>query len=602
MAVAVVFMPSSAVFAEETAGTVDSAADTTATNNNDQSATAGDATNTPATDPTPPAPTSDTTPTSTDTTGPTSDTSTQPPATDASTEGCVNPNSSGAQPTGSQGSSSGVTDSTNSSINNNICSQANSGDASVTDNGHAGDATSGDAQSIATILNILQSITGLSGGNLATFIQNVYGDQFGDIYIDPATLDYLLNGGCSLCSNGGNGSINNNGQINNDIYLGANSGNADVSNNGSAGNATTGDATTLLNLVNIINSVIAANDSFIGIINIYGNLNGDILFPPDLLNTLFGSNGSSGGGGSPGNVDLDVNNNQNINNNVVLDATSGNATVSDNHHAGSATTGDASTNLTILNLTGNQVIGKNAILVFVNVLGKWVGMILNAPEGATSAALGNGSGSGCLCGGDLDATINNNAEINNNIHLSSQSGDASVIGNHHAGDATSGNATASANIVNIISSQLSFSDWFGILFINVFGTWTGSFGIDTEAGNTVDQPTSNAGGNSGGAGPIVEAAIFTSPTVNKKKVYYSSTNTAAGDQDSSDDSNKPVLGAFIGSGSGGAAAGAGSLSTGAIVAGLGSLCCFALLGMVERRSKAKNNSQMAIPSVVQPSF
>ncbi len=54
---------------------------------------------------------------------------------------------------------------------------------------------------------------------------------------------------------------------------------------------------------------------------------------------------------------------------------------------------------------------------------------------------------------------------------------------------------------------MSFSDWFGVLFINVFGAWTGSFGVDTEAGGL-------ASGGSGAGGPAPPVANSTGGTQN----------------------------------------------------------------------------------------
>jgi len=47
--------------------------------------------------------------------------------------------------------------------------------------------------------------------------------------------------------------------------------------NTTAGSATTGDAAAIANIVNVINSIIGAGQSFIGTININGNLDGEIL-------------------------------------------------------------------------------------------------------------------------------------------------------------------------------------------------------------------------------------------------------------------------------------------------------------------------------------
>lgn len=40
-------------------------------------------------------------------------------------------------------------------------------------------------------------------------------------------------------------------------------------------------------------------------------------------------------------------------------------------------------------------------------------------------------------------------------------------------------------------SQVGLTGWFGVLFINVIGNWFGSFQIDTEYGNTPEEPAPN---------------------------------------------------------------------------------------------------------------
>jgi hypothetical protein len=137
----------------------------------------------------------------------------------------------------------------------------------------------------------------------------------------------------------------------------------------------------------------------------------------------------------------------------------------------------------IFNLSGHEIVAKDSLLVFVNVLGKWVGVIVDAPVGATAAALGSGVTTNSTTLPDLAIVSSNNNLITNNINLSSTSGNATVAANTFAGNAVSGNATASANIANITGSQFGLTGWFGVLFINVFGNWYGSFGINTPYGN-----------------------------------------------------------------------------------------------------------------------
>ncbi|HET6924913.1 MAG TPA: hypothetical protein VFH39_03735, partial [Candidatus Saccharimonadales bacterium] len=273
--------------------------------------------------------------------------------------------------------------------------------------------------------------------------------------------------------------------MNNTINLNSQSGNANVTSNTKGGNATSGTANAVANIVNTINSYVTAGKSFVGVININGNLNGDILLPPNFIDTLLANNVPHY------NITTNLNNqtqvtsvnNATVNNNVNLASASGNATVTGNTAGGTATSGNALTNLTVFNLTGSNVVASNDMLVFVNVLGKWYGMIMNAPAGSTAAELGGGVSANTSVNNNASLTNTNNQAINNDINVNAQSGDATVNRNTQGGNAQSGNATASVNIMNFINDRLSLTGWFGLLFINVFGTWNGSFGINTAAGN-----------------------------------------------------------------------------------------------------------------------
>jgi len=389
----------------------------------------------------------------------------------------------------------------NASISNTINSEAQTGNASIEHNTVAGSAITGTATVMANVINLLQSSWSPLGGDLVTFVADIIGDVFGDMFIDPGEIFQSQNNNNNTDYPGNtNFEINSeqNTHINNDIYLGASSGDATVDGNTTAGDAITGDAHAVANVVNMINSIIASGQSFLGIVNIEGNFNGDILVPQEVLNSLFANSApiATLDTSQIENNELiaELNNNQTIDNQVTTTAVSGDATVAGNTTAGDAQTGDTSTNVTILNLTGQEVIGSNALLVFVNVLGNWVGAIVNAPEGSTSAALGNGNAQNTVPIATSTAQISNdnNSQINNSISVAAATGDASVTNNTSAGNAQTGDASASVNLLNILNSSFSLSDWFGILFINVFGTWNGSFGIDTPAGNSPAAPAVSA--------------------------------------------------------------------------------------------------------------
>jgi len=365
-------------------------------------------------------------------------------------------------------------------IENNLTSDATSGNSTVAQNTEGGNATTGDAAAIATMLNVVNSsVTTGNNQKVATFTQDIMGDVKGDIVLYPMLLKAMLEAqaGSDTASTI---DVKNNLQIDNNIGLKAQSGDAKVTDNTNAGNATTGSAMAVANVVNILNSMIATQQSFIGTINIYGNLEGDILIAPDFIPQMIANNKQD----DSSKTQLSTKDSTSIVNDISAVAESGAAAVFGNTSAGNATTGNADTGVVIFNLTGHEIIAKNSLLVFVNVLGKWVGVIVDAPVGATSALIGNGVTKNEAYAPDLKVNSESNHGITNTISVDAKSGDAVVSGNTMAGGATTGSAVALANIANISGSQFGVSDWFGVLFINVFQNWFGDFGNDTPYGNS----------------------------------------------------------------------------------------------------------------------
>ena len=424
----------------------------------------------------------------------------------------------------SASNSATMANTTTATVNNGITAVAATGNALVTFNTSGGSASSGDASNQANVINLLQSSSNFLGNGtpVKTFTANINGDVNGDLLFDPATLGNLQNAsGTTDIANGL--TINNvtNASLNTTINLNAASGDATVSGNTAGGDATTGTAQAVANVMNYINSAVTAGQSFIGTININGNLNGDILLPANLIDQLIASNVPTFNVSipAPGSTNSDNTtvtnaakvtntNNQNINSTVNSDAKSGTAAVSGNTAAGDATSGRATTSVTAFNLTGSNVIGQNDILVFVNVVGKWYGMIVNAPAGSTAAELGGGITRNTTIANTATLNNTNNFGINNAINVAAQSGNAKVSGNTNGGSARSGDARTAVNLLNVEGSNLDLSNWFGILFINVFGTWHGSFGVNTSAGDPLIAQRTNVVSTTGVAAGAVPAQVF----------------------------------------------------------------------------------------------
>ncbi len=405
-------------------------------------------------------------------------------------------------------------------VQNDVTSEVTSGSAAVTENEEAGDAATGNANASSTTINVANT-NGATAGSFQTFECDITEDQEGNLLIDPLALP----GFCQSTIPGSSAQPSASGQglqaganlteILNNIILSATSGTATVDGNEQAGNATSGDATALANVLNIANTTIEARNSFLGVINIYADLKGDILVPQSLVDGLAGN---STGTQANGNATT------NITNAINASATSGDATVTGNETAGNAASGEAMTSLTVLNLTGQQVVAKNSLLVFINVLGKWMGMIVPAPGTANAsgtAMLGSGiqgNAASSTVGVSTDTTTN----IINNITVDAKSGNATVSHNERAGNATSGKAAAGVNLLNITNSNFRLDDWFGALFINVLGSWMGDFDIQANAPTT--DPTS--GPNPDQIVRSVQVYQFEAPTA------VSAVNGASSDQQS----------------------------------------------------------------------
>lgn len=435
-----------------------------------------------------------------------------PPAAPAtSNSGSTSNTDSGqstAGPTQTTPNGAGQNNGTNATMQNAIGSTATTGDASVNANTTGGSATSGDATVVANVLNAVQSASSLNNGNVVTFTANLQGNVNGDLVIDPNALQPASS---SSSLNSSNLAVNNqtNGQIHNNITLAANTGDASVTDNTTGGSATTGNASAIANVVNMLNSIVSAGKSFIGVVNINGDMNGNILMPQSFLDGLIASNAPSTTVAltqdQANNLGMTNTANLATTNNVTGNATTGSATVADNTNAGNATTGQANTKVTIFNLTGNQVVGSNCLLVFVNVSGKWVGVILNAPQGSTAAAFGSGLTQNTTANlANVNNTTNNT--ITNDINVSAHSGNAKVADNTTGGNATSGNANTAVNLLNMNNSAFNLSGWFGILFINIFGNWYGNFGVYTP--QTTSVPAAGASSTQQNAQPAARPKMF----------------------------------------------------------------------------------------------
>ncbi len=410
-------------------------------------------------------------------------------------------------------------------VNTKLVQDAVSGANTTSDNVGDSSIKTGDANVTGTVITAVN--TNVDGVMVSEF--NIADDHVGDILLDFAANCVSGCGtGDTSVANTGNGSNsvndadlqtknnnvtfqNNDATIGSELILSADSGNNEASRNtGGDSNITTGDANVSANALTFANNNIAG-DVVYAVVNIFGDLIGDILFPESAMNSCCGSQtnvaNKNNGSGSTNTSDVNVENSSNtfqnndadLTNTLVFDAQTGNNDASRNTGGDSSvTTGDTYVDANVLNVANTNLVGGNMWLVIVNEAGNWIGKILGAPEGAnfagsqgtefnvdqngyiTASNNGNGSGSNNTSSVDqsnTNTTIqNNDANVNNTLQLSANTGGNQTNDNTGGNSQIkTGDAKIVANLVNFVNNNIVGSGKLFVTVVNVFGNWMGDF-------------------------------------------------------------------------------------------------------------------------------
>lgn len=413
-------------------------------------------------------------------------------------------------------------------VGNNLNQSSTSGNNASDNNvGNTTIINTGDANTTATVITGVN--TNVDGIMVSEF--NIADDHLGDIILDfgVSCVSGCGQTGSILAQNSGNGtdstnnasitdnSIDNTFQTNDasiesNLTLSSDSGdNSTSANTGGDSSIETGDANVAANLLTFANNNLSGNVIF-GVVNIFGDLVGDILFPESALScSTCGGNvtaaNSGNGTDSTNNTTLNQTNSDstfqlndaNIENNLLLDVSTGGNEASGNTNGNSTIeTGDTEVIAQVLNIANMNLIGGDIWLVLVNKAGQWIGRILGAPDGAsyagsagtefvidengeiTAVNSGNGSGSdnNSNVSQNTDSTIvqANTANIANNLNLSANTG-GNTASNNTGGDSKikTGDAKIIANVVNFVNNNIIGNGRLFVTVVNVFGSWMGDF-------------------------------------------------------------------------------------------------------------------------------
>jgi len=410
-------------------------------------------------------------------------------------------------------------------VANTLNQVSNTGENSASRNVGDSTITTGDANVTGTVITSVN--TNVDGVTVSEF--NVVDDHIGDIVLDLGTSCLGGCGGGSISAvNSGNGDSStnqalidsnlsdtsfqqNDATVENGMILIANSGGNQADRN-TAGDSTitTGDANVSANVLTFANNNLSGNVVY-AVVNIFGDLVGNIILPESFFASCCTSDLTAeniGNGDSSVNTSqLSLNstdqtsqtNNSDIDNNLILSATTGENLVNRNTNGNnSVTTGDSSILAQVVNFANSNIIGGNWWLVIINEGGKWIGKILGASDDAHLAGsdgfefsideageilvtnLGNGSDStntGSVTQSADNSVIQvNNANIVNNLILSATSGENSASRNTGGNSTiTTGDANIIANIVNFVNNNIVGTGRLFVNVVNVFGSWVGNF-------------------------------------------------------------------------------------------------------------------------------
>lgn len=487
-------------------------------------------------------------------------------------------------------------------VNSNLDQSATTGSNDVSGN-TGGDSSieTGDANVSGTVITTVN--TNAAGVMVSEF--NVNDDHVGDL-----VLDFAANcvSGCGIgdlsATNMGNGTgssndsnvdvanttntfQNNDANIGNELILTADSGNNTTSKNTDGDSSIkTGDANVSANVLTMANNNVAGNVIY-GVVNIFGDLIGDILLTDAMMNACCGGTNATAvntgnGSDSTNSSNIDVsnsdstfqNNDATITNNLILDTETGGNSASKNTGGDSTIqTGDTTVDVNILNIANSNILGGNMWLVIVNEAGNWVGKILGAPAGYTfagaegsefmvdengyiTAAINSGNGADSSNNASVSetntntTTQNNDANVENNLTLSANTGGNTASQNTGgASDITTGDANIVANLVNFVNNNISGNGKLFVTVINVFGSWMGDFvapGQQQEE-KTVVETQDTLSDNKGSGDKISPTLIVTQAEADddvivtskktKKIVAVSSSNEAVMGASDENDSN-----------------------------------------------------------------
>lgn len=382
-------------------------------------------------------------------------------------------------------SSSSDTNSNTAQIGTDSTSTADTGANAATSTGNA-TASSGNAIATSNVINVANTNIFDSDG-LIMFLTQLLG---GAPDLRSLDLSYFFGSkattSCTFLTCGSSDTQNvidtNAATVTNEMLVRASTGGNSADAGAGDATSTSGNAYAVANLVNLVNTNIIDSKYLLLSFNMLGNLNGDITLPDaDFWKKLFQSGSTVSGSSDTLSAATD--------NQVAIDGTStadaetgGNSATS--AATSTATSGVARSAVSSFTQANTTQVGGTSVFLLFRVLGNWSGSVQGLPDGITwqqtpdGIVLSGGSTSGtsALLGGAsnaLNASTTNTASLINNVHVWALTGQNQAHAAEGTAAASSGNAYAAANTVNLVNTTILGRNWIFAIF-NILGDWNGN--------------------------------------------------------------------------------------------------------------------------------
>ena len=256
-----------------------------------------------------------------------------------------------------------------------------------------------------------------------------------------------------------------------DVDAGTGDNTASTSADSAAAVVATGNAVAVANVVNVVNTnIFDAQGFFLFLSNLLAGFGGTL----DLRTLGFFDQSGTGDGsscdgtcGDIANGNISNSNNADITNNVTVGADTGGNTATSSDGGALVVTGNAYAAANVINVANTNIVDSNYLLLTFNNFGDFNGDVVFPAAQAFLDIFGGGQGTGA-------ATVSNNnsASVSNNVSANANTGDNSASSSGGNAAVVTGDASAGANVVNQVNSNLFGGGGFSVLF-RIHGDWGG---------------------------------------------------------------------------------------------------------------------------------